>query len=342
MTMDGYRAHGAFGAPQVQPTSPPATPGTRSHPPRFPSKAASPTSPSSKRMGFVLLAHSPPIGVDKDAADKGYLYHSNSSLSDNLSSRASATTGSDEEVDVREGPEREEPSISEEDGFNDEEEEEDGDRKGNTSRRHPATTPLAEASFTIEEVSENDIGYDDSDTEVVHPTLVEDAQSDKAKEEDCDVDGPFLRTFNNLQCDADSESSDEEERRRRYERKKKRWSAGLYKRTHAQSVGSDSDPDDPECLDAHDVGSSARRLRRRVHGPGDRSSIVLDERPSIVVEEPEDGVSVTGPPSLPSDIEDFTLDALPFYPLDNRSMSVDSDPEDESDNDPHDESFVVK
>jgi hypothetical protein len=81
------------------------------------------------------------------------------------------------------------------------------------------------------------------------------------------------------------------------------------------SVEGDSSYSDNDPLD--DVDESARRLRRRVRGPGDRSSLIFEDGgfPNInniaEVEEPEDGAIVIkkmqGPPSIPSD-DAFTLD----------------------------------
>ncbi|KAF2203906.1 hypothetical protein GQ43DRAFT_352407, partial [Delitschia confertaspora ATCC 74209] len=167
------------------------------------------------------------------------------------------------------------------------------------------------ADFVLEEL-DSDTDYD-SDTEVVRPDQYEDAKSEKDRDEI--EENAFVKKFSDLQCSEGSD--DEDEQRRSYLRKKKRWSAGIFKRSHSQSVGSDSD--DGEQLDAHDVGSSARRLRRRVRGPDDRrGSLIFEDNgfPNIrhiaEVEEPDDGMFGKGPPSIPSD-DGFTLDELPFW-----------------------------
>ena len=114
-------------------------------------------------------------------------------------------------------------------------------------------------------------------------------------------------------------SSDEEERERIYRRKKKRWSAGIFKRSHSKSIEGDSSYSDNDPED--DVDSTARRLRRRVRGPTDRrASLVFEDRGFsnsnniAEVEEPEEGwiLHSKGPPSIPSD-DAFTLDELPFW-----------------------------
>lgn len=178
----------------------------------------------------------------------------------------------------------------------------------------------------VEEVEEDDMIYY-SDSEVKRPDQFEDARSDKATESKVEDDTGIVHKFKRLQCDEPSDPEEEEEQLRRYRMKKKRWSAGHYKRSHSQSVGSDSDIEDPDAMDAHDVGATARRMRRRTRGPSNRGSInfgeLLSSRPVVEVEEPPDSdVDGGQPPSIPSD-DGFTLDSLPFYPLEG-PMDVDS------------------
>jgi hypothetical protein len=168
------------------------------------------------------------------------------------------------------------------------------------------------AQFVLEEL-DSDPGYD-SELEVVQPDHYEEAKSEKGENK---PDEGLLHQFNELRCEAGS--SDEEERQRLYQRKKKRWSAGLFKRSHSQSVEGDSSYSDNDPLD--DVDYSARRLRRRVRGPGDRTSLLFEDKgfPNAnniaEVEEPHDGEAIPhsqGPPSIPSD-DGFTLDDFPFW-----------------------------
>lgn len=188
--------------------------------------------------------------------------------------------------------------------------ESESDQESNDEDARPMRR-VEKADFVLEEL-DSDSDYD-SDTPVLRPDQYEDAVSEKNGGK---VPESVIGKFSELRCDEDS--ADEDEQARNYRRKKKRWSAGIFKRSHSQSVGSDSD--DSAQLDAHDVGSSARRLRRRVRGPEDRrSSLIFEDggfpniRHIVEVEEPEDGIRFSrGPPSIPSD-DGFTLDELPFY-----------------------------
>lgn len=183
---------------------------------------------------------------------------------------------------------------------------------------------VVEADFVIEELG-SDPGYD-SDIEVVLPDHYEDAKSDKSGIKLMETG--FLDKFKELHCQEGS--SDEEERERIYRRKKKRWSAGVFKRSHSQSVEGDSSYSDNDPLD--DVDGTARRLRRRVRGPGDRSSLIFEDKGFsnanhiVEVEEPDEGgiMHSRGPPSIPSD-DAFTLDELPFWEVEEDTMEVESD-----------------
>lgn len=185
----------------------------------------------------------------------------------------------------------------------------------------PRLVDEADVTFVIEELDSEESGYD-SDVEVLRPDHFEDAKSDRSGAR-LEQNG-FIDKFKELVCQ--EESSDEEERQRIYRRKKKRWSAGIFKRSHSQSVEGDSSYSDNDPLD--DIDSTARRLRRRVRGPGDRSSLVFEDRGFsnanhiIEVEEPEeygDVLHSKGPPSIPSD-DAFTLDELPFWDIVEDSM----------------------
>jgi hypothetical protein len=95
----------------------------------------------------------------------------------------------------------------------------------------------------------------------------------------------------------EEESSEDEQRERRYRRKKERWSAGIFKRSHSQSVEGDSSYSDNDPLD--DVVSTARRLRRRVRGPGAsgrRGSLIFEDhgisntKNILEEDEPDEGI----------------------------------------------------
>ncbi|KAI9836528.1 MAG: hypothetical protein M1838_005005 [Thelocarpon superellum] len=177
-------------------------------------------------------------------------------------------------------------------------------------RRRRRVTVTTDGGITVEELRESDTSPT-REVEVIHPDgyeeAIEDHASDSAEEPSWDPYGPeanhIVRSFQEMCVNVISSPDDQN---RRYRRKKKRWSAGIFKRSHSQSIGSDSDTDDDETLDAHDLGSSARRLRRRVRGPGDRTSLIFDDpHPDAVVTEIEearddDGDPIEGPTTLPS------------------------------------------
>lgn len=174
---------------------------------------------------------------------------------------------------------------------------------------------VEEADFELEEVDSDDC--EDENVEVVQPDHCEDAKSDKsgAVLEDAGV----MHRLRELHVSEGS--TDEETKERIYLRKKKRWSAGVFKRTHSQSVEGDSSYSDDDPQDDNNV--EARRLRRKLRGPGPwdrRGSLIFEDKgfPNTnnieEVEEPEEGVvkHTRGPPSIPSD-DAFTLDELPFW-----------------------------
>ena len=274
------------------PTSPPMTPSTRAHA-HFLQKDDPPSHPY-KRMGIVHNAQSPPLEFIQPIG-QGPQFQFTRPQSRGASSRPStasiacATT----------------PQDSEDDDASDEESVYEDARPFRRAEE-------ADISFILEYL-DSEPGYD-SDIEVVRPDHFEDAKSEKSGS----------RLDDNAICDEikqinlSGDSSDDEETRQRLNwKKKKRLSARVYKtkRTYSMSVEGDSSYSDNDPLD--DVDESARRLRRRVRGPGDRSSLIFEDGgfPNInniaEVEEPEDGgiviKKVQGPPSIPSD-DAFTLD----------------------------------
>ncbi|KAF1963544.1 hypothetical protein CC80DRAFT_8339 [Byssothecium circinans] len=271
------------------PTSPPMTPGSRTQA-RFPPQTSH-TSPIYKRMGVGRFAQSPPLEFIEPIGQGPHFnftrQQSRGASPSTASGRACATTPQDSE-----------------DSSADESDEESELEEIKPSR----TVDEADVTFVLEELGSSEDGYD-SDVEVVQPTHCEDAKSEKSE--------GMIEKFKDMQVLEGS--SDEEERDRIYRRKKKRWSAGIFKRSHSQSIEGDSSYSDNDPLD--DVDSTARRLRRRVRGPADRrASLVFEDRgfPNsnniAEVEEPEDGwiLHAKGPPSIPSD-DAFTLDELPFW-----------------------------
>ncbi|ORY11800.1 hypothetical protein BCR34DRAFT_624612 [Clohesyomyces aquaticus] len=268
-----------------QPSSPPMTPHTRSHS-RFPPQTNH-TSPIYKRMGLSMLAQSPPLEFIEPIG-QGPRFHFTRPQSDDQSPRPSSASGRACATSLQD---------SEDDYGSDEE---------STKEIVRPARRVEKAEFILEEL-DSDPGYD-SDIEIVRPDHFEDARSDV--DDDRPEQNEIIDQLKGLHCGGGS--SDEEEQQRIYRKKKKRWSAGIFKRSHSQSVEGDSSYSDNEPLD--DVDPTARRLRRRVRGPGDRSSLIFEDRgfPNanniLEVDEPEDGYS-KGPPSIPSD-DGFTLDEL--------------------------------
>lgn len=245
-------------------------------------------------MGFVGFAHSPPL-EHIEPTGNGHQFKYTRPQSTDLSSRPSTASGIPPPPSSSEHSE--EASVS--------------------SSKHKRVVEHAE--FVLEEIG-TESEYN-SETEVVLPDKLEEASSEKAAEERLEADTNIIGTFKKLTCDSGSDSDDEQARR--YRQKKKRWSAGIFKRTHSQSVEGDSDIDDSEALDDHDVGASARRLRRRVRGPGDRSSLVFEDQHVVEVEEPDEEGVPRRPPSLASDIGEWSLEDFPFWDLQS-AMEVES------------------
>lgn len=205
-----------------------------------------------------------------------------------------------------------------------ESEEEESEEEDEIPMRH-----VEEAGFELEEVDSDE--SEDENIEVVQPDHCEDAKSEKsgAVLEDTGV-MDRLRELH-----VSEGSTDEEIKERIYLRKKKRWSAGVFKRTHSQSVEGDSSYSDDDPQDDNNL--EARRLRRKLRGPGPwdrRGSLIFEDKgfPNTnnieEVEEPEEGVvkHTKGPPSIPSD-DAFTLDELPFWRGAYDSMDVENDSE---------------
>lgn len=208
------------------------------------------------------------------------------------------------------------PSTASGRGYATTTQESDDEAESDDESEQEDETPLRrveKAQFVLEEL-DSDPCYD-SDVEVIHPTHFEEAKSDRSG-----TRSEVLAKLREMQIEEDT--SDEEEREmqeRRYREKKKRWSAGIFKRSHSQSVEGDSSYSDNDPAD--DVDPTARRLRRRVRGPADRrASLIFEDwgrsntNNIVEVEEPDEGIvrHSQGPPSLASD-DAFTLDELPFW-----------------------------
>lgn len=152
---------------------------------------------------------------------------------------------------------------------------------------------MTQAEFIVEELTD----FDDSDDErpgVVRPCAIEYAESDRSRSRSRnrpEIDQRMM--FNlNLNCsDHDSDETDMDEieyrefliKQRAEKRRKRMTSGSIGKRTISESIGSDTDREDLKAfLGADEVGSSARRLRRKV---GDRRSLQFQDPPPPRIEE---------------------------------------------------------
>ena len=272
------------------------TPGHRTQH-RFPPQTHQ-TSPLYKRVGIFKFVSTPPLEFIEPTG-QGHQFKFTRPQSFEPSSRPSTESGRAYATTPQESEDEEES-------------EQESDQESEPAPQRP-TRRADKAHFILEEL-DSDPGYD-SDVEILRPDHYEDAKSDKSG-----TKAEVLARLKELQLEEDTSDEDErEERERRYRQKKKRWSAGVFKRSHSQSVEGDSSYSDNDPLD--DVDPTARRLRRRVRGPWDRrGSLIFEDRgfsntaKIAEVDEPEEGriPHTPGPPSIPSD-DAFTLDELPFW-----------------------------
>lgn len=176
--------------------------------------------------------------------------------------------------------------------------------------------------FIVEELSD----FGDSDDErlgVIRPCHIEYAESDRSRSRSREVNQRMMHNLD-LNCSDESDETDIDENeyrefliRRRAEKRRKRMTSGsIGKRTISESIGSDTDHEDLKpFLNPDDIGSSARRLRRRV---GDRRSLQFQDPPPPRIDELEE------PDSSEDDfiISDSLARELPYYQY--VSMEVDS------------------
>lgn len=155
-------------------------------------------------------------------------------------------------------------------------------------------------ALVIEELSD----FRDSDNErpdVIRPTAIEDAESDRSRSRPRHPPEGYqrvVRGISNLNCSDSSEESDfdfdevehqEFLRKSREAKRHKRMTSGsIGKRSITESLGGDSDHEDlnKPFLSAEEAGSSARRLRRKI---GNRHSLQFQDPPPGIEEldEPE-------------------------------------------------------
>ena len=286
------------------PNSPPPTPNAaRARNPSTTSFYAAAAAARRKRQGIAAFGISPPEYIAPRGGAHQFSY-----------TPPNRDRQSDSESDAAD-------DESEESDDDDEDSEDDASEKGKKraassdheseiSERRPSIVRALDedTDFTVEDLSDNDIGHDH--LEIVHPDQIEDARSDlgsKASERD------IIDRLKDLNCGREEELERarqfERTQRENYRRRQKRWSMGGYKkRSHAQSVGSQSSGhEDIEPLDDIQLpGASARRLRRRTQGPEDqerpnRTSLMFDDPPRELEELAVD--DEPPPPLLDSDDE---------------------------------------
>ncbi|KAK5124350.1 hypothetical protein LTR85_001567 [Meristemomyces frigidus] len=174
---------------------------------------------------------------------------------------------------------------------------------------HPAetTSPAKKAAkraavdnVQVEELAEGDLGFL-TDIDVVYPEELEEVPSSDGDDELSSSDGEqsdtgIARRLSRLRC-GDENAEAEFEKGRRLRRMSKRMGSRIFKRSHSQSVKSDTDVTDPDAMDGQDVATSQRRLRRRVRGP----ELVVEHLPRSSPEAGSVGVGVAwgGGPMTP-------------------------------------------
>ncbi|KAF7550555.1 hypothetical protein G7Z17_g5641 [Cylindrodendrum hubeiense] len=184
-------------------------------------------------------------------------------------------------------------SESSDDSDSDSEDDSDASDEAETSHL-TATTTTVICNFVLEDVDPMDSECEGLD--ILHPTEIESNRSrsrSRHKEVPKELDKDMMQDLKNLNCSNETSDNevvggeadydfDEEAflRRREQLRKFRRMSMGssFGKRTHSEL--SDSDNDD-EALDVNDVGSSARRLRRKMQ----RTSLLFHDPPPARIEE---------------------------------------------------------
>lgn len=198
------------------------------------------------------------------------------------------------------------------------------------------TNVITEGNFTLEEFGASD--YEDWDSDhgsVIRPHQYEDATSEKAGSvrsvSRSEIDPRVLHSLKNLHCEQDEDDRDAWLEAMREEKRRKRRSSGsVQKRTISQSIGSDTDEEDlkPVTFEgANEIGSSARRLRRKTKG--ERTSLIFDDPPPRIDEEYEGPDSVEELVEIDEEEEDTDggdLKELPYFRY-VQDMDVDSDEE---------------
>ncbi|WPH00385.1 Hypothetical protein R9X50_00321200 [Acrodontium crateriforme] len=173
-------------------------------------------------------------------------------------------------------------------------------------------------NIKVEELVEGDSYF--TDIEVIYPDELEEVETESDSFESYTDDGDegaetsgLTRRLSRLRCGDDTEVDFEKERRERHLHR--RTESRLFKRTHSESVKSNSEVVDAEAMADHDNKRGQRRLRRRVRGPNDSDQ----EASSSVYGANSSARSSVEPPSRPTTPLQFSDDENPA----DESMEVD-------------------
>ncbi|KUI72005.1 hypothetical protein VM1G_07719 [Cytospora mali] len=190
-------------------------------------------------------------------------------------------------------------------------------------------TIVVKDNFIIEELSDFDEHDMEGRDDVLQPDAIEDAESERSlsrsqlRPDDLHLDRHVINDLRDLnfrspgrETSSDgSDMSDAEHRKmiqrmRAEDRRKRQSLSSIAKRT--MSERSDSDHEDVRhCLNFEEVGSSARRLKRKV-----------DDRRSLIFQDPPPRIDEMDEPPEELDDTEMLAKELPFYAY--TTMEVDS------------------
>ncbi|KAG6010578.1 hypothetical protein E4U21_005931 [Claviceps maximensis] len=139
-------------------------------------------------------------------------------------------------------------------------------------------------NFVIEEMDPMDSDCEGLD--ILLPTEIE-SNSSRSRSRHGGIDRGMVRDFKNLNCSNETSEDEDGElqvfRRRQMEMRRIRrasMSSSFGKRTYSE-LSSDSDESDAGGMDVNAIGSSARRLRKRLH----RGSLLFQDPPAPRIDE---------------------------------------------------------
>ncbi|KAH7322791.1 hypothetical protein B0I35DRAFT_476704 [Stachybotrys elegans] len=224
---------------------------------------------------------------------------------------------SDEDDEDEDGDEEEDGEV--EDGSS--EDESDAPGSGSlpqrSSIRITATTSTATVvcDFTIEDMGPEQNDYHGLD--ILYPTEIESNHSRSGSRHADQLDTGMMQDLKNLNCsneasdeDIDIDPFEDAFLKRQQELKRIRRvsvSSSFGKRTHSEL--SDSDNDDIGVSDVNELGSSARRMRKRLH----RGSLLFHDPPEPRIDELEE------PDSSEDEFESLARE-LPYWTMEIMEM----------------------